>query len=106
MRFEFESVLWRWESRSDSIWVFATVPEDVSDEIQQAVVGMENGFGSVRVDVTLGGSRWRTSIFPSDRAYSLPIKKAVRAAEGVELGDAVSIVIELVDFSFAARGPG
>ncbi|WP_403025676.1 DUF1905 domain-containing protein [Salinibacterium sp. GXW1014] len=98
MRYEFTSELWRWKGRVDSTWVFASVPEEVSDEIQQVVAGMENGFGSVRVDVSLGASRWRTSIFPSDRAYSLPIKKAVRSAEGVDLGDEVRLAIELVDF--------
>src|SRR5690606_38207310 len=30
-RFEFEAELWRWEARTDS-WVFAALPEDVSDE--------------------------------------------------------------------------
>ncbi|MCW4384713.1 DUF1905 domain-containing protein [Salinibacterium sp. SYSU T00001] len=98
MRFEFESELWRWQARSDTVWVFASVPEEVSDEIQQVVAGMEGGFGSVRVDVTIGATRWRTSIFPSDQAYVLPIKKAVRAAEGVDLGDVVTVAIELVDF--------
>lgn len=98
MRFEFESELWRWQARSDTVWVFASVPEEISDEIRQVVAGMEGGFGSVRVDVTLGATRWRTSIFPSDRAYSLPIKKAVRTAEGVDLGDQVRIAIELIDF--------
>lgn len=98
MRFEFSSVLWRWEARSDTVWVFASVPEDAADEIQQVVAGMEGGFGSVRVDVTLGGSRWRTSIFPSERSYVLPIKKAVRRVEQVDLGDEVRIAIELVDF--------
>lgn len=99
MRFAFDAELWRWESRG-ATWVFATLPQDVSDEIQQVVAGMENGFGSVRVEVVLGGSTWRTSIFPSADAgaYILPVKKAVRGAEGVDIGDGVRFEIELVDF--------
>ena len=42
--------------------------------------------------------RWRTSIFPAatDR-YDLPVKKAVRSAEGLEPGDRVRVRLELVD---------
>ena len=56
-----------------------------------------HGFGSVRVEATIGGSTWRTSIFPSDDAYILPIKKAVREAEGLELDAPVVGKVRLVD---------
>jgi hypothetical protein len=57
-------------------------------------------FGSVRVRVTVGGSVWRTSIFPEGGrgAYVLPIKKAVRKAEGLDPGDTASVTVELLDF--------
>lgn len=57
------------------------------------------GFGSIRVKVTLGASTWATSIFPESKSgcYVLPVKKAVRASEGVEVGDAVEVTIETVD---------
>jgi hypothetical protein len=99
MRFEFESELWSWQTNG-ALWVFVTLPQGTSDEIQQVVAGMENGFGSVRVEVALAGSRWRTSLFPSAEAgaYILPLKKAVRAAEKVDVGDTANLEIELVDF--------
>jgi hypothetical protein len=58
------------------------------------------GFGSLRVKVTIGGSAWSTSIFPDGRlgTYSLPIKKAVRTAEGLGEGDVTTVTVELVDF--------
>lgn len=31
------------------------------------------------------------------RAYLLPVKKAVRAREGIDAGDTVTVAIELVD---------
>jgi hypothetical protein len=53
----------------------------------------------VRVGVTVGATRWQTSIFPdsSRGAYVLPVKRAVREAEGLEVGDTCTLRVELVD---------
>ena len=93
-RFEFEAELWRWEARTDS-WVFAALPEDVSDEIAELPLPPA-GFGSVKVEVTLGAQRWSTSVFPDAqrKAFVVPIKAAVRRAEGVDVGDRVRIGVE------------
>lgn len=93
-RFEFETELWRWEARTDS-WVFAALPEDVSDEIAELPLPPA-GFGSVKVEVTIGSSRWSTSVFPDAqrKTYVVPIKAAVRRAEGVDVGDRVRIGVE------------
>ncbi len=94
VRYEFEAELWRWEARRD-LWVFARLPDDVSEEIRLQP-HPPAGFGSVKVMVTLGGSRWSTSVFPesADGAYVVAIKGAVRAKEGVGLGDVVRLGIE------------
>ncbi|WP_338404036.1 DUF1905 domain-containing protein [Cellulosimicrobium arenosum] len=93
-RFEFEAELWRWEARTDS-WVFAALPEDVSDEIAELPLPPA-GFGSVKVRVTIGGSCWSTSVFPDAgrKTYVLPVKAAVRSAEQVDVGDVVRIGVE------------
>jgi hypothetical protein len=46
--------------------------------------------------VTLGGSRWSTSVFPesAEGAYVLAIKGDVRRREGVGLGDRVTLGVE------------
>ncbi len=84
--FEFEGPLWQWQARdaAPGAWFFVSLPFEVSDEIE-AVAGPGRGFGSVRVEVTMGGSTWRTSVFPSaeEKTYVLPVKKAVRKAEGI-----------------------
>ncbi|RYY44692.1 MAG: DUF1905 domain-containing protein [Actinomycetales bacterium] len=89
----FERALWR-----DGAWHFVTVPEDVSDEVEERFGATAAGFGSVRVEVTIGGSTWRTSVFPSKqhRAYVLPVKKAVRTAEDVHEGDVASLTLRVV----------
>ena len=88
--------VWRAEG---STWHFATMPQGTSDEVDAVVGDRAGGFGSVRVEVTLGGSVWRTSLFPSREhaAYVLPVKAAVRRAEGVEVGDEPTLTVRLVD---------
>ncbi|GAB2455089.1 hypothetical protein HD599_003053 [Conyzicola lurida] len=95
--YEFESTLWAWTARKE-LWVFASLPEDVSDEIADQP-RPPSGFGAVKVRVRLGSSEWSTSIFPGvDRgAYVLPIKKAVRTKAGVGVGDAVTIGLSVVE---------
>ena len=88
--YEFEATLWRW--REDGTWHFLTLPQDVADEIDDRTA-VRAGFGSVRVEVTIGASTWRTSIFPSREAESfiLPVKKTVRVAEGCGEGDRIRV---------------
>ena len=90
----FEAELW--SSESFAAWAFLTLPAEVSDDVRP-LSGPPTGFGSVRVEVTVGGSTWRTSVFPDKaRGYVLPVKSAVRRGEGLELGDRVRVALELV----------
>lgn len=94
---EFEAELWVWDARRADTWTFVSLPADASDAIG-ARVGPRRGFGSVRVRVTVGATTWQTSIFPdSERGYVLPVKRAVRAAEGLDPGDTATVRVELVD---------
>lgn len=96
----FEAALWRWEARSD-MWMFVSLPEDVSEEIRGLLGDFTRGFGSVPVAVRVGDSSWRTSIFPGASGlggggrYVLPMKASVRRAEGLDLGDSVTVEVEL-----------
>jgi hypothetical protein len=92
----FTAPVWRWREGS---WRFVTLPEDVSDEVDEAVGDATGGFGSVRVEVSVGASVWRTSLFPSSSAaaYVLPVKKAVRVAEGLADDDPAEVSIRLVE---------
>ncbi|WP_158863112.1 DUF1905 domain-containing protein [Leifsonia sp. AG29] len=94
IRYEFEAELFRWGARRE-LWVFAELPADVSEEIRLQP-HPPAGFDSVKVTVTLGSSRWSTSVFPGGAggAYVVPVKASVRRKEGVELGDTVRIGIE------------
>src|SRR5689334_127570 len=78
----FDAELWLWDARRADTWTFVSLPADVSEEIRDLSAGPRRGFGSVRVRVSVGGSTWRTSIFPDSAGggYVLPIKAAVRKA--------------------------
>lgn len=92
--FRFAAELWLHDGGS---WVFAAVPEDESDEID-AITPHFGGFGSVRVEVQIGDTSWRTSVFPDSRrrCFVLPIKKAIRTAEGLEVGDRACIELTVL----------
>ncbi|MEV6930675.1 DUF1905 domain-containing protein [Dactylosporangium sp. NPDC051485] len=95
---EFDAELWIWDARRADTWTFITLPADASDEIRELTDGDRRGFGSVRVQVRIGTSTWRTSIFPGgpEGTYVLPVKKSVRRAESLSAGDTASVTVELV----------
>lgn len=96
--YEFETLVW--ETESFAKWAFVTVPPEVTDEIDERSTRMpQRGFGSVRVEAGLGGSVWQTSVFPDvgRGGYVMPLKKAVRTAEHVAVGDTVMLALRVLD---------
>jgi hypothetical protein len=92
--FRFTSELW--QSATVASWVFVAVPPEVGEEIRFRA-GPPTAFGSVRVEVTVGSTTWRTSVFPDKaRGYVLPVKTAVRRAERLEIGDDVRVTLVVV----------
>jgi len=95
--FEFAAPLWRYPGADG--WHFVSLPPEISTDITDISTGIRRGFGSVRVAVTVGSTSWRTSIFPDSKtgAYLLPVKKAVRVAERLEVGDQIKAQLEIDD---------
>ena len=52
---------------------------------------MSYGWGMIPVAARIGATGWRTSLFPKDGRYVLPLKDRVRAAEGLKIGDTVDV---------------
>lgn len=97
MAYRFRTELWL--HQGDAGWHFVTLPHDHSDEIEALTFSTRRGFGSVRVSATIGGTTWRTSIFPDSKAaaYVLPVKQLVRANERLTAGDQVDVQLDLID---------
>jgi hypothetical protein len=86
-------VVWHW--RGPSPFHFVTVPADASAELADQSAAVSYGWGMIPVTATLGTTTWTTSLFPKDGGYIVPIKDAVRRAEGVEIGETVEITLAL-----------
>jgi len=92
--FEFRSTLHEWDA--NRVMALVTLPVDLAEDIRDiAVPG--RGFGAVRVKVRIGGSEWSTSVFPdkSSGSFVLPVKRAIRDAEQIDIGDAVDFEIDI-----------
>ena len=104
--FQFNAELWLWDARRSDTWVFLSVPPEVSAEIaERAAMRPRSGFGSVRVEVRIGSTVWRTSAVPAghDR-YVLPVKRSVRAAEDLVSGDVTGVHLELLQLPTDIQG--
>lgn len=89
--------VWLW-SEGQGSWHFLTVPPEQAVEIRaHGFGGSRRGFGSVRVEATINGVSWRTSVFPQKSGgYLLPIKADVRRRAGISAGDEVTVELELI----------
>lgn len=78
-------------------WFFIVLSGDVVGEIHYAAMGRTGGFGSVKVRATIGDTTWETSLFPSKEmgGFMLPVKAAVRKAEGLAEGDEVALTLRI-----------
>jgi len=96
--FEFTAPLWLYGGKAT--WHFLTLPFEVTDEIDELAHESKRGFGSVRVQVTIGNTSWATSVFPdnSRKSFIVPVKAAVRKAEGLTVDGDCHVRLQLVDF--------
>ncbi|WP_203568836.1 DUF1905 domain-containing protein [Aestuariimicrobium ganziense] len=92
--YQFTGVIYRWPS--NPAMHLMDVPPDISDDLD--ATGQHGGWGSVRVEVQAGTITWRTSVFPDSgrQCFVLPIKAAVRKANGVAEGDELTVCLHPV----------
>jgi len=93
MNLEFTGEIIHW--RGPSPFHFVTVPQDESAAIEAVSSMVTYGWGAIPVEVEIGATTFRTSLFPKDERYLVPVKQSVRRAERLELGDRVAIRLEL-----------
>jgi hypothetical protein len=85
MRIEFAGEIWYW--RGPSPFHFVTVPDDGCAELRALAPVVSYGWGMIPVRVRIGRTEFKTSLFPKDGRYVVPIKDVVRKAEGLAEGD-------------------
>jgi hypothetical protein len=89
MNLEFSGEMWFW--RGPAPWHFITVPAEECGELEVISAFVTYGWGMIPVTAQIGGTGWKTSLFPKDGQYIVPVKARVREAEGLEVGEMVTI---------------
>ena len=93
MDLEFTGEIRYW--RGPAPWHFVTMPERESAELQENSSAASYGWGCIPVHARIGETSYTTSLFPKDGRYLVPVKTAVRKAEGLELGDVVTVRLDI-----------
>ncbi|WP_238006784.1 DUF1905 domain-containing protein [Dactylosporangium sp. AC04546] len=91
MELEFTGEVWHW--RGPAPYHFVTVPGPQCAELADVAGEVSYGWGMIPVSARTGGTTWTTSLFPKNGGYVVPLKDKVRAAEGIDLGDQITIVL-------------
>lgn len=93
MDLEFDGEIIHW--RGPAPFHFVEVPDDESAAIDSVKADVTYGWGVIPVTARIGGTEFTTSLFPKGDRYLVPVKVAVRTAEGVTLGDEVTVRLHL-----------
>ena len=93
MNFEFNGKIWFWKGPAP--WFFVTIPAKQSRDLKAISRSVTYGWGVIPVHVRIGKTEWKTSLFPKDDNYLVPIKASVRKEENLEEGDQVTIQLEI-----------
>ncbi|WP_426571930.1 DUF1905 domain-containing protein [Aquihabitans sp. McL0605] len=90
--YSFSAEVWL-STGNSTTWHFLSVPEDVADDIDERYGHLAKGFGSQKVEVTIGATTWQTSVFPDTKRGTciLPVKAAVRKAEDLSDGSVAEV---------------
>ena len=93
--FKIQAKVWLWPGVNP--WHLVTVPRAQSAKIRTIFGAMEGGWRSLPVNVTIGQTRWKTSIFFDTKrgGYLLPLKAKVRKSEGISDGDMIRFILEI-----------
>lgn len=92
MSLEFSGEIWQW--RGPAPWYFVTVPAEASQDIKAVSKLVTYGWGVIPVRAQIGETQWKTSLFPKEGSYLVPIKASVRKAENLEEGQTVTVQLE------------
>ena len=93
MIIEFEGEIFYW--RGPAPFLFVAIPEEPSLDLKAISAMVTYGWGAIPVHVRIGKTEWKTSLFPKDGRYLVPIKMSVQKSEDLEVGDSVIIHLEV-----------
>ena len=92
MILEFKGKIFQW--RGPAPYLFVAVPEKESANIKSVSKLLTYGWGVIPVMVKVGKTEWKTSLFPKDGRYLVPIKMLAQNAEKLTEGDEIKLRLE------------
>ncbi len=102
-RVSFTGPLQTWHGAKHGSMTFLAITGEAAEGIaahelvRRLELGKRRGFGSVKVRVRTGESEWSTSVFPiGEEEWFLPVKAAIRKAEGLAEGKPVQVELDLL----------
>ncbi len=93
MALEFSGEVWYW--RGPAPFYFVTVPDDECTVLKSASKLVTYGWGMIPVWAQIGQTQWKTSLFPKQGRYLVPVKDVVRKSEGITEGQQVTVSLEV-----------
>lgn len=91
--FEFEAEIIHW--RGPAPFYFVRIPDAVGREIGAMRKALSYGWGVIPVEAEIGGIVFRTSLFPKEGGYLLPLKDAVRKKLSVPESGVLAVTLTL-----------
>ena len=89
MEQEFSGEVIEW--RGPAPYYFVAVPEEEGAALRAVALAASYGWGMLPIRARIGSTEWKTSLWPKDGGYLLPLKDAVRKPERLDAGDAVDV---------------
>ena len=84
-----------WEWRGPAPYHFVSVPLEIAQEIKELASAVTYGWGMIPVAGKIGNTSFTTSLWAKNGTYAVPLKDALRKAEGISLNDTVSVELTL-----------
>jgi hypothetical protein len=89
MKIEFKGKIFYWKGPAP--FYFVTIPEEYSLQIKDISKMVTYGWGVIPVSIRIGETEFKTSLFPKDGKYLVPVKKIVRDAEDIKESDEIFV---------------
>lgn len=84
------------EWRGPAPYHFVAVGEEGSELLDALSPQVSYGWGMIPVAGIVGRTSFTTALWPRNGRYVVPLKDKVRAAEGIELGDVITIELRVL----------
>jgi predicted nucleic acid-binding protein len=101
---EFDAEVFQW--RGPAPYFFVATPAHVDDFLHAHLGELTYGWGGIPAHVRIGDTEVTTSLMPKDGVYLVPLKVALRRAEGIDDGDDVRIRLQVGRLNVGGPGEG